>query len=87
MPMVDTFSSHVTSVTSPPERALAVTPSDTVDLPFVSRAIYVGTAGNLRVLTLEGDDVTYANIAGTKVIRVKRVYATGTTAADIISEW
>ncbi len=85
--MVDTFSSHVTSITAPPERALAVSPNDSDDLPYVSRAIYVGTAGSLRVLTLENDDVTYTNFVGTKVLRVKRVFATGTSATDIVVEW
>ena len=85
--MADTFRSHATSISSPPTRALAVTPDDATDLPFVSRALYVGTRGTLRVLTLEGDDVTYANLAGTKVIRAQRVFATGTTASDIVAEW
>jgi hypothetical protein len=85
--MVDTFSSHGTSITSPPARAAQVTPDDTNDLPFFSRAIYVGTAGDMHVRTLEGDDVTYKNLSGTKVLRVARIFATGTTASDIIAEW
>jgi hypothetical protein len=85
--MVDTFSSHGTSITSPPGRAAQVTPDDANDLPFFSRALYIGTPGDVRVRTLEGDEVTYKNLVGTKVLRVSRIFATGTTAADIISEW
>jgi len=85
--MVDTFNSHAISVTAPPSNALLVTPDDTTDLPFVSRALYIGTAGTLRVLTLGGQDVTYQGVSGTKVLRVSRVFATGTTAANIIAEW
>lgn len=85
--MVDTFDSHSTSITAPPSNADAVTPSDSVDLPFVSRAIFIGTPGDLHVLTHGGQDITYKNLSGTKVLRVARVFATGTTASDIIVEW
>lgn len=85
--MVDTFDSHAVSITAPPSNAAPVIPDDIVDLPFVSRALYVGSAGDLRVLTLAGQDVTYKGVSGTKVLRVQRVFATGTTATDIISEW
>ena len=85
--MADTFESHAVSITAPPSNAAPVTPSDSTDLPFVSRAIYVGTAGDLRVRTHAGQDVTYRGVSGTKVLRVTRVFATGTTATDIIAEW
>lgn len=85
--MVDTFDSHATSITAPPSNAAPVSPSDTVDLPFVSRAIYVGTPGDVRVMTQGGQDLTYKALSGTKILRVERIYATGTTAADIIIEW
>jgi len=85
--MVDTFGSHASSITAPPSRAASVTPDDTNDLPFVSRALYIGSAGSLRVLTLEDDDVTYQGISGTKILRVKRVFSTGTTASNIVAEW
>jgi len=85
--MVDTFDSHSVSITAPPSNAASATPSDTSDLPFVSRAVYVGTSGDLRVLTQGGQDVTYKGISGTKILRVERIFATGTTASDIIYEW
>lgn len=85
--MVDTFDSHSTSITAPPSNASPVAPSDTNDLPFVSRALYIGTAGDVRVMTQGGQDVTYKALSGTKILRVERVYATGTTASDIIYEW
>ena len=85
--MADTFDSHAVSITAPPSNAAPVTPSDTTDLAFVSRALYIGTPGDVRVLTNAGQDVTYKGVAGTKVLRVTRVFATGTTAADISAEW
>ena len=85
--MTDVFDSYAESLTTPPSSAASVTPSDTADLPFITRAIYVGTAGDVRVLTRNGQDVTYRNITGTKVLRVARIFATGTSANDIVAEW
>ena len=64
-----------------PEDAAAVTPSDTADLPQFS-VIYVGGAGNVKVTTAQGSAVTFSGVnAGTVIpVRVRRVWATGTTA-------
>jgi len=50
-------------------------------------SLFVGTGGNLRVLTVGGETVTLNNIGNATFIplQVQRVYATGTTAADIIA--
>jgi hypothetical protein len=77
-------------------RAAAVTPSNTVDIPSVSGGtsnngcvLYVGGAGNLRVDTIGGDDVTFTGVlAGSFIpVQVTRVYATGTTATSIVALW
>ena len=79
-------------------RAAAVTPSDTVDIPSVSTqdgtgnngcVLYVGGFGDVRVLTAGGDDVTFVGInGGTFVpVQVLRVFATNTTATDIVAMW
>ena len=79
-------------------KAVAVVPSDTVNIPNPSspdgianngNVLYVGAAGNLRVMTVAGDDVTFSNVqVGTFLpIQVVRVFATGTTADDIIALW
>ena len=64
-----------------PEDAAAVTPSDTADLPQFS-VIFVGGAGNVKVTTAQGSAVTFSGLnAGTVLpVRVRRVWATGTTA-------
>ena len=51
--------------------------------------LYVGNTGNLRVLTTSGADLTFVGIpAGSFVpVQVKRVFATDTTATDIIALW
>lgn len=70
--------------------AAAVSPSDSTDLTYRSRAIYVGTAGDLAVIMAHGDQSTPVVLksvpAGSMLqIRVNRVMATGTTATNIVS--
>ena len=76
-------------------RAAAVTPSDTDNIPSLSGGanngcvLYVGGAGNVRVLTAGSDDVTFTGVnAGTFLpIQVLRVYSTSTTATTILALW
>lgn len=80
------------------ERAAVVTPSNTVDIPYIGGdsstaswpcVLYVGGAGNLRVQTAGGDDVTFTGLlAGTFLpVQVTRVFATNTTATNILALW
>jgi hypothetical protein len=86
MPIVDQYALYSSALTGPAERAEPVTPSDSVDLEFMSRAIYVGVAGDLRVTVKSGQTVTLVAAAvGWHPIRVSRVWATGTTATDIVA--
>lgn len=73
-----------------------ITPSDTQDLTLSGGAIvptetgaciYVGTAGNLTVTMLGGQKVIFYNIANGSFlpIQVKKVWATGTTASNLLS--
>ena len=73
--------------TAPYVSAMTVTPSDTVDLTYVSRGIYVGGAGNLSVIMDTGVTVTFAGIpSGTFLpICCTRVMATSTTATNILA--
>lgn len=66
--------------------AEAITTSDSVELTAVTRAIYVGGAGNIAVVMFGGQSVTFtAAVAGTILpIRVKKVLATGTTATAMV---
>ena len=79
-------------------RASAVTPSNTIDIPSVSNAngrgnngcvLYVGTGGDLRVLTAGGDDVVFIGFpsGGFLPVNVVRVFATNTTADNILALW
>lgn len=64
-----------------------ITPDDSNDLPFVSLAIYVGTAGDVVVTSMHGNTSTFKNVqAGTVLdVRATRVWATGTTASDLVN--
>lgn len=72
---------------SPAWDALAVTPHDTTKLTTYSKALYVGTGGNVAVLTLKGSTVTFPNVpSGTVLpIRVQRVNSTNTTASNMVA--
>lgn len=71
----------------PASYADAVTPSDTLELSTVSRALYVGGAGNLVVVTAGGDTVTLVGATAGQIIpiRVKQIKATLTTATSIVA--
>ena len=74
-------------ITRPAGEAEAVTPSDTTELPRVTRAFYVGSAGNVKV-KLHDDSVIlfYGMLAGMLYpLRVKQIYDTDTTAYDIVA--
>ena len=74
--------------TFPFRAAVAITPSDGSDLTLYPRSIYVGTAGNVKLVPIEAADdtgVLFKNVpAGAQIIGARRVLATGTTAADIV---
>ena len=84
--MADEFSSHTVALNSPVGASEIVTPDDATDLTWATRALYVGTSGNVQVTMLSGETVTLQAVqAGVLYpLRVTRVWATGTTAANII---
>ena len=83
----DTFVNMRGGLQSPPSSAFAITPSDTNELPFVTRSIYVGGAGDIT-LRLAGDissQVFKAVPVGTMLpLRVRQVFATGTGATQLV---
>ena len=89
IPERDGLLNHGRDAGGPARRAAAVTPSDTVDLTAYAKALYVGAAGNVRVLTVGGEDAdatTFANHpVGWLPVQVRRVLATGTTATQIVA--
>jgi len=71
-----------------PEHGAAVTPSDTVDLNPTA-LIYVGGAGNIVVTTKAGDKLTFNGVLAGVIlpVAVSRVWATSTTATNMIACW
>lgn len=76
-------------------RAVKVTPSNTVNISEETEAsksgsvLYIGTGGDLRVLTVGGDEVVFYNIQDGSFlpVQVLRVYESETTASNIIALW
>jgi len=85
--MSDDFENHTAGLTSPARNAAAITPSDTADLASATRALYVGQSGNVRLVTVAGQTVTFNNMLPGVVypLRVARVLATGTTATGLVA--
>lgn len=73
-------------VGQPAVHAFAITPNDSTDLEYVTRAIYVGGAGDVAVTTQGGESVTFSGVTvGTLLpIRVTKVKSTGTTATLLL---
>lgn len=72
---------------APGKQGEVVTPSDTVDLTFVSKYIYVGVTGDVRLVMDGGQTLTFKAVpAGTFMpVRASRVMATGTAATNLVS--
>ena len=51
--------------------------------------LYIGTGGDLRVITHGGDDVTYAGLVAGNFypVQILKVMSSGTLASNIIAHW
>jgi hypothetical protein len=70
--------------------AAAVTPSDSTDLPSVTRGLYVGVIGDVNVIFAADKDASTVVLTGLAAgvwhpIQVRRVLATSTTATGIVA--
>lgn len=72
---------------APANQHIEVVPSDTVDLPFITRGIYVGVGGDIAIVTKIGKSVVYVGaLAGSIIpIAARRVDSTLTTATDLVA--
>lgn len=84
--MADRFGPNNLGGANPPTKAFAVTPNDSVDLTEAVRALYIGGAGNVELITLEGDTVVFSGLQAGQIlpIRATRVKADSTTATLIL---
>jgi hypothetical protein len=84
--MTDLFATHATVLDSPAQDGFAIAPSDGNDLAMVTRAIFVGSGGALKVTMLAGSTLTLDPVPAGMLLplRVRRVHATGTTATALV---
>ena len=65
--------------------ATAVTPNDTTDV-LTTRSLYIGGAGDLKAIMEDGGTITFVGLAAGTIlpVQVTRVFATDTTATNIV---
>lgn len=83
----DPFAANADSPSSPARECFSITPDDASDITQVTKAIYVGSGGDVVLRAIEsGGDVTFRNVPSGAIldVRVSAIRATGTSAADII---
>lgn len=84
----DQFSDKPSDLQSPGRNAAAVTPNDSTDLTYTSRALFIGAAGTVSVITAGGQTVSFTCPAGAILpLCINRVRSTGTTATGIVAIW
>lgn len=83
---VDRFERLLAGLETPPDHAFSITPHDANELTYVTRGIWVGGDGDVVLVTLNDEEVTFsAAVAGTIIpIRAKQVKSTGTTASSLL---
>lgn len=72
----------------PSNNLLVVIPSNTVNFSSPVRQLYVGTEGNVSVLTDDNQTILFKNVSTGSMIGpffIKRVNLLGTTALDIVA--
>jgi len=86
MPATNPYGADI-NVLGPASNAAEITPNDSTDIGHVSRALYVGAGGTMKVTMRGGQSVTITVEAGLHPLAVSRVWATGTTATGIVAVW
>lgn len=72
--------------TAPALDAFAITPHDTTALAAVTRAIWVGTGGDLEVITAKGTTVVFTSVPSGSLIPIRATHVKddNTDADDIV---
>ena len=84
---IDSFLQFTDSPSEPATGAFIITPHATNELPFVTKALYIGGAGDVSLRPLNSDtDVQFRNLAAGSVldIRAKAVRVSGTSATFLV---
>lgn len=73
-----------------------ITPSDTNDLDTIASSIWVDSPGAIRVTTAGGQDIAFADAlsaspfgasSGGLALRIRKIWATGTTVTKVFALW
>lgn len=81
--MSDQFASHTPGLSSPAVDLLEIIADDVADLDPPVRALEVQGAGDVHLVTHDGQEITKAFLVGLWPVRVKKVFSTGTTATGL----
>lgn len=90
MAATDVYGSTPSDATldGPAGNAATVSTSDSTDLGVMTRAVWVGGTGDLKVTMKGGQTVVFSSLTvGWHPLRVARIWATGTTATNIVAVW
>jgi hypothetical protein len=70
----------------PAEKFVALTPNDSTVLT-PTRGLYVGVSGDVKVTSIDGNDVTFVSLAAGIIhpISCTKVFSTGTDAGNIVA--
>ncbi|MBN2231709.1 MAG: hypothetical protein JW781_02665 [Deltaproteobacteria bacterium] len=74
------------SLIIPAEECVSITPSDAANLTNPIRGLYVGVSGDVKIVDMRGNTITFAGLAAGIIhpIRAVKVFDTDTTATDIV---
>jgi len=77
----------MSNVSDPVKFGTAVTPSNSTVLT-PTRALYIGTTGDVSVLMMNDETILFKAVAvGILPVQVTKVFATNTTATNIVALW
>jgi hypothetical protein len=84
--MTDRFDYTSPSLSGPAAHGFAITPNDASNLAETTRAIYVGSAGDIALTMQSGATITLVAVNSGTVLPVRaiKILATGTTAASLV---
>lgn len=85
--MNDRFAGYAGSLDDPASLCRNIEPSDSVALVEVSRALYIGVAGTVRLIDASGNTVIFEGLVGGSIlpVRAQHVLSTGTTASGLVA--
>lgn len=87
--MADVYAHTTPGLSSPAIDGSMIVPSDATDLAHVTRALYVGSGGEIAAQLASGSVVTLSAVPGGALLplRVRRVMSTGTSASGLVGLW